>query len=266
LTINDQQLKIKTYGSKHYIYKKKSDKFTIIDGAKSYSAQENKDKIDVYSRSELSYPAMLAVAGLYAEWEQVGSWNYDEKKGFVLAGSKADIIKKLFKEETAPGDFEDYVFSKESTIKIPDKDNLLIINADEEDATLVIREDDKDLFPWEATNKDEVSELDKNEIPQSLKNLFKDKQGMATEDYDVLKRTKGGWWRLQPTHEAITKKKLYCCYYIKENAGKYSIDGDKIHKLKVKKEEGESGKTLKIYKKRGEYFKAAKVDGEAKVK
>ena len=41
--------------------------------------------------------------------------------------------------------------------------------------------------------------------------------------------------------------------------GNYSIDGDKIpnEQLKVKKEEGEDNKTLKIYKKRGKKFEAA---------
>jgi hypothetical protein len=198
--------------------------------------------------TKLSYPAMLAVAGLYAEWEQVGSWNYDEtKNGFVLAENKDKIIEKLFKKENPPrpDDFEDYVFSKESQgIIIPDKRNLLIIETEEEDATLVIREADKDLLT-ELTKEDVPST---NEIPKELVERFK---GVGSElvnndNYSVKDRK-----LLQPRPEAITKKKLYCCYYIKENAGKYNIDGDKINNnLKVKKEEGEDGKTLKIYQKR----------------
>jgi hypothetical protein len=137
------------------------------------------------------------------------------------------------------------VFSKESQgIIIPDKRNLLIIETEEEDATLVIREADKDLLT-ELTKEDVPST---NEIPKELVERFK---GVGSElvnndNYSVKDRK-----LLQPRPEAITKKKLYCCYYIKENAGKYNIDGDKINNnLKVKKEEGEDGKTLKIYQKR----------------
>ena len=214
--------------------------------------------------TKLSYPAMLAVAGLYAEWEQVGSWNYDEtKNGFVLAENKDKIIEKLFKKENPPrpDDFEDYVFSKESQgIIIPDKRNLLIIEAEEEDATLVIREADKDLLT-ELTKEDVPST---NGIPKELVERFKG-LGIELVNNDNYSVTDG---KLEPKHEAITNKKLYCCYYIKENAGKYSIDGDKINnKLKVKKEKGKDGKTLKIYQKRGggEKFEAAEVDGEAKI-
>jgi hypothetical protein len=191
---------------------------------------------------ELSYPAMLAVAGLYAEWEQVGTWKF-ENNNFVLDGNKDKIIK-LFKKNGAdnPNNFEDYVFSKESTkTTIPGKGNLLIIDADKEDATLVIRKADTDLLT-ELTNE----EVPGTEIPQKLEQMFK---GLGREKVNNAYYNVTGKM-LEPIPEARTNDKLYCCYYIRQNAGTYSIDGDKILKLKVKKEEGNDGKTLKIYEKR----------------
>ena len=204
--------------------------------------------------TELSYPAMLAIAGLYAEWEQVGSLPYDKV-------GKDAICQKLFGSGLSPADFEIYELPKESESKIdiPNNLNILIIDADEEDATLVIREADKDLLP--GLTKEEIPSTDK-EIPPELLDMFK-KSGIEqvnNANYKVKDR------KLLPRPEAIKDKKLYRCYCIKQNAGKYSINGDKIHnKLKVKKEEGEDGKTLKIYKKRGDVFIPAKADGEAKI-
>jgi hypothetical protein len=262
LTINSQELKIENDGSNQYIYKEKDDEVTIIDGAKIYSARKNEGKIDVYSPSKLSYPAMLAVAGLYAEWEQVGSLPYDENinRYNVEEEEKEAIFQKLFGKLLRPGDFEIYELPKESVeeIDIPDNPKILIIDADEEDATLVIREADKDLL--RSLTKEDVPESSNKEIPQRLVDRFKEKgiKHVNNVNYNVTER------KLQPEPKAIKDEKLYRC--IKEYAGKYSIDGDKIHdKLKVKKEKGEDGKTLKIYKKRGDKFKAAEVDGEAKI-
>ena len=183
------------------------------------------------------------------------------KNFFFSAEKKNEIIKKLFEKTLPkPDNFADYVFPKASEeINIPDKYNLLIIDADEEDATLVIRKARKDLLQEQLT-KEEVPST--NGISQKLVDMFKE-SGIENVN-DTNYKMKDG--KLEPRPKAITDNKLYRYYYIKEKAGKYSMDGDRIHNnLKVKKEEGKDGKTLKIYKKRGEYFKAAEDDGEAKI-
>jgi hypothetical protein len=256
-----QSRKIVKVNKKGYTYEENDAHLTIIDGETLYFIKKD-EKIDVSGPSDLSFPAMLAVAGLYAEWEQVGSLPYDknENRYKVEETEKNAISQKLFGKDLINGKFEIYVLPKESKgyIGSPNIPNILIIDTDKEDATLVIRKADK-VLPQELT--EEVVSSSSSSISPKLEALFKGKgiEDVNNDNYEL----KDG--KLQPQDKAIKQKKLYRCYYIRKNDGNYSIDGDKIHNtLKVKKEEGEDSKKLKIYKKRRDKFEAARVDGASK--
>ncbi|MBE9592008.1 MAG: hypothetical protein IMF19_00865, partial [Proteobacteria bacterium] len=253
----------------------------IKDGKKTYDIKEEKEGGNiinvVYGPSDLSFPAMLAITGLYADWQGLCRVNIGSKEGSDGGGEdgkKNDIIdfesnnktvdEKVIKEAL----FEDGDGEKTGDIKIwtlddvKNKDpnnlnNLLIIDKDNEDAALIIRGAVKELFSWKPQNIDTaVNELNSKSktIPDELSKNFKEfNRELNIYQKDKVNENKN-MWKLQTQKDKINNIADYICYYIEKSNNNFKIYSDESHKLRVKMAKENEKKTLKIYKKRWEKF------------
>jgi hypothetical protein len=242
-------LKIKVNGEQ-YIYEEMDTERTIIDGADIYVIKEESTKLNVYAPAKISFPTMLALAGLYSKWQYLFSWDSEKKEGSKLSYNNKsigedEVKEKLFEnlESVQSDDFEICLLSE---AKKNEKKYKLLINDEkketddekEEDATLTIRAG-RSLFEWEG-------EITGNKIPQGLKDKFKAMLNIVLTE-DMIPEQEQGRWKVEHGNSN---------YYIQQKKleEECKIYGDEIHKLKVKNEE-ESGKfKFKIYKRRGEMF------------
>ena len=246
LKINDEikkNLKLKEVNNERYVYKEDDNERTIIDGDEIYRIMDE----DVYGPSDLSFPAMLALAGLYANWQLLGRWDIDKKS---IDPDDGNLKQALFNNVNLDSvDFKIYTPDEvKNNENIP---NILIIDEKDVDATLIIRHGSGTLFEWTPEESEDTifSKLSLGNMPDGLKEMFK-REHIDIEGYEPAQE--GTEWKLQPKPEKIENKKRYIYYHIRKNESTFEILGDRIHKLKVKREE--NGRTLKIYKRRGEQF------------
>ena len=206
--------------------------------------------LTVYDPAKISFPTMLALAGLYSKWQYLFSWDREKKEGSKLSYNNKsigedEVKEKLFenRESVQSADFEICLLSE---TKKNEKKYKLLINDEkketddekEEDATLTIRAG-RSLFEWEG-------EITGNKIPQGLKDKFKAMLNIVLTE-DMIPEQEQGRWKVEHGNSN---------YYIQQKKleEECKIYGDELHKLKVKNEE-ESGKfKFKIYKRRGEMF------------
>lgn len=253
----------------------------IKDGKKTYDIKEEKEGGNIinviYGPSDLSFPAMLAITGLYADWQglcRVNIGSKDGSDGGGEDGKKNDIVdfesnnktvdenvikEALFKE----GDGEKTGDIKICTLDdVKNKDpnnlnNLLIIDKDNEDAAFIIRGAVKELFSWEPQNIDTaVNELNSKSktIPDELSKNFKEfNRKLNIDQKDKVNENKN-MWKLQTQKDKINNIADYICYYIEKSNNNFKIYSDESHELRVKVAKENEKKTLKIYKKRWEKF------------
>jgi hypothetical protein len=241
--------------------------------------------------SALSFPEMLAIAGLYADWQGLFRRRADiaSNGGPDESGkeSRLDLdfenneeinvgkLKKALFKNSNPDDI-DFKICTSDEVPSNGSPNLLIIDKDKEDAVLIIRCAAKDLFTWDAKagegkgSDTAKKDLNKGIIPKELEEMFKrEREEVTNTNYKlIVDPINDSRWKLQKREEEIKSCTDYVCYYIdyKTINDDFKISSDETHNsLRVKAAAENKEKTLKIYKKRGEKFKAAGVDGEAKI-
>jgi hypothetical protein len=268
---------------------KTGDELTAIKaGEKTYGIKKKGTNINVYRLSALSFPEMLAIAGLYADWQGLFRRRADiaSNGGSGESGKESKTYLDFENDaEIDVGDLKEELFKNRNPNNIdfkictPDEVpsngslNLLIIDKDNEDAVLIIRGVVKDLFTWDAkAGKGKGSDtakkdLNKGIIPKGLEEMFKREREEVTNTNYKLIPINVSRWKLQKREEKIKSCTDYVRYYIdyKTINDVFKISSDESDKLRVKAAEENKEKTLKIYKKRGKKFTAAEKVEQAKI-
>jgi hypothetical protein len=258
---------------------KNGDELTAIkDDEETYIIKEKGTNINVYRFSALSFPEMLAIAGLYADWQGLFRRRADiasnggldesgkESKAYLDFENNEEInVGKLKKALFKNSNHDDIKFKICMSDEVPSNEspNLLIIDKVKEDAVLIIRCAAKDLFPWDAKagegkgSNTAKKNLNNGIIPKKLEGKFKEEgEEVTNTNYKLIPIN--GRWKLQKEEE-IKSSTDYVRYYIDYETKNdvFKISSDESHELRVKAAAENKEKTLKIYKKRGEKFVAA---------
>lgn len=255
---------VKNEIEKLIIYEEDDNERTMIDieddPEKIYSIKNGGEHINVYGPNDLSFPAMLALAGLYADWQYLLSWN---ESPIIPEDDGEKLIKVLFKKDKHPYG-EKFEICASSKVKDFDKKeirDLLIIDEDKEKATLIARRSSGVLFNW---NHDGSPEPKLNEkLPPDLVTWFDKERHIDVNKWEREELKKDKEWRKWRIYSKDSK--TYDYYYLTEKGkNQFEITGDRVHELKVKVDEvreenkvKKKSKTLKIYKRWGDKFEAA---------
>jgi hypothetical protein len=248
---------------------------------------------NVYVPAKISFPTMLALAGLYSKWRYLFSWDKNENASI----NKEELMKELFGGGVESNDFEicplfsiDPKFENELNngnisdelkeeftrhcFSLPDnstvEENGEAIKINE---NFIIRKEEGKLNMY-SEKKINLIINEKNEdatliIRRSGSPLFTWKAGedeYINLDEEIPKGLKDEFkneLKVELKVDKMSKEEEQwwkipyetSYYYIQQvNSKELEIYGDELHKLKVKKAE-ESGKfKFKIYKRRGEMF------------